>query len=70
MDVLRQLVAEGWQPEEGKDITAADIAQLSPYLTEHLNRFGVYATDALKLRPAAFNPDLPGIDFAGLDLAA
>jgi TnpA family transposase len=70
MDVLRDLVNEGWQPEPGVDITAADVAALSPYLTEHINRFGVYATDALRLRPGAFNPDLPGIDFTNLDLAA
>jgi hypothetical protein len=70
MDVLRDLVNEGWQPEPGVDITAADVAALSPYLTEHINRFGVYPTDALRLRPGAFNPDLPGIDFTNLDLAA
>jgi hypothetical protein len=55
-DVLRQLLAEGWQPEQGKDITAADIAQLSPYLTAHISRFGLYATDVLRLRPDAFDP--------------
>ncbi|MEV1178730.1 transposase, partial [Nonomuraea sp. NPDC049784] len=47
-DVLRQLLAEGWQPEQGSDITAADIAQLSPYLTAHISRFGLYATDVLR----------------------
>ncbi|MET8053975.1 Tn3 family transposase [Streptosporangium sp. NPDC005286] len=64
-DVLRQLPAEGWQPEKGKDITAADIAQLSPYLTAHIGRFGLYATDVLRLRPDDFDSDLPQIDFGG-----
>ncbi len=70
MDVLRQLAAEGWQSEEGKDITAADIAQLSPYITEHISRFGMYATDVLKLRPAAFDPELPEVDFETLTAVA
>ncbi|WP_327581817.1 Tn3 family transposase [Nonomuraea sp. NBC_00507] len=69
-DVLRQLLAEGWQPEKGKDITAADIAQLSPYLTAHISRFGLYATDVLRLRPDDFDPDLPEIDFTMLGEAA
>ena len=34
MEVIRQLVAEGWQ------VTAEDLAQLSPYLTSHILRFG------------------------------
>ena len=33
MEVIRQLVAEGWQ------VTAEDLAQLSPYLTSHILRF-------------------------------
>jgi TnpA family transposase len=70
MDVIRQMVADGWEITTGVGITAVEIAQLSPYLTEHLSRFGVYATDALKLRPDAFNPDLPEVDFTALDLAA
>ncbi len=65
-DVLRQLLAEGWQHEQGQDITAADIAQLSPYLTAHISRFGLYATDVLRLRPDDFDPDLPAIDFTAL----
>ena len=56
MDVLRQL--------------AADIAQLSPYITEHISRFGMYATDVLKLRPAAFDPELPEVDFETLTAVA
>jgi hypothetical protein len=69
-DVLRQLLAEGWQPEQGKDITAADIAQLSPYLTAHISRFGLYATDVLRRRPDDFDPDLPQIDFTDMAEAA
>ncbi|MCT9077864.1 transposase [Streptomyces fulvoviolaceus] len=34
MEVIRQLVAEGWR------VTAEDLAQLSPYLTSHILRFG------------------------------
>lgn len=66
-DVLRQLLAEGWQPEQGKEITAA---QPSPYLTAHISRFGLYATDVLRLRPDDFDPDLPAIDFTALAEAA
>lgn len=64
MDVIRGLIAEGW------NITAEDLAQLSPYLTEHINRFGVYATDVLHLKPDAFNPELTDIDFDALNDAA
>lgn len=63
-DIIRDLVAEGW------DITAAQLAQLSPYITEHINRFGVFATDSLRTRPAAFDPQLASIDFTTLDIAA
>ena len=45
MEVIRQLVAEGWQ------VTAEDLAQLSPYLTSHILRFGAYATDELHIPP-------------------
>ncbi|WP_157254856.1 hypothetical protein [Nonomuraea typhae] len=48
----------------------ADIAQLSPYLTAHISRFGLYATDVLRLRPDDFDPDLPAIDFTILTKAA
>ncbi|MFF4624639.1 Tn3 family transposase [Nonomuraea jabiensis] len=69
-DPALRLLAEGWQPEKGKDITAADIAQLSPYLTAHISRFGLYATDVLRLRPDDFDPDLSQIDFTDLAEAA
>ncbi|MDP4505104.1 transposase [Nonomuraea sp. G32] len=64
MEVMRQLLAEGWE------ISAEDVAQLSPYLTAHISRFGVYATDVLRLRPDDFDPDLPEIDFTTLAEAA
>jgi Tn3 transposase DDE domain len=66
-DVLRELVAEGGWDEE---VTAANIAQLSPYINEHIARFGVYATDVLKLRPEAFDPELAEVDFDALQDAA
>ncbi|MGP3937347.1 Tn3 family transposase [Nonomuraea sp. KM88] len=64
MEVMRQLLAEGWE------IGAEDVAQLSPYLTAHISRSGLYATDVLRLRPDDFDPDLPEIDFTTLDEAA
>lgn len=57
MVVIRALIVEGWT------ITAEDLAQLSPYLTEHIRRFGAYATDELHLPPDAFDPALAGVDF-------
>jgi TnpA family transposase len=38
-DIVRQLVAEGWQ------ITAEQLGQIAPYLRAHISRFGAYATD-------------------------
>ncbi|TMQ91690.1 hypothetical protein ETD83_29770 [Actinomadura soli] len=64
MNVVRQLVAEGWP------ITADQLAALSPYLRSHITRFGAYATDELAHKPAAFNPVLAEVDFSALDLAA
>ncbi|MBE1582752.1 Tn3 family transposase [Nonomuraea angiospora] len=64
MEVMRRLLAEGWE------ISAEDVAQLSPYLTAHISRFGLYATDVLRLRPDDFDPDLPEIDFTTLAEAA
>ncbi len=58
MTVIRELIAEGWQ------ITPADLAALSPYVTARIQRFGVYATDEIALTPEPFNAHL------GIDLAA
>ena len=63
MEVIRQLVAEGWQ------VTADDLAQLSPYLTSHILRFGAYATERTP-HPAMFDPALDEVDFGGEQPAA
>lgn len=52
---------------------------ISPYLTEHINRFGEYSTHELGIQPEAYDPKLD-VDFtplreqdltaAGLDQAA
>ena len=52
------------------EVSAEDIAQLSPYITEHISRFGLYATDVLRIRPDAFDPDLSEVDFDILKDAA
>jgi TnpA family transposase len=59
MDVIRQLQAQGHQ------VTAADLAEIAPYLTEHLTRFGEYSTAELDLAPEAFDPHLD-VDFEAL----
>jgi TnpA family transposase len=64
MDVVRQLVAEGWL------ITAEQLGAMSPYLRRHISRFGAYATDDLTRRPEAFNPVLEEVDFTPPALAA
>ena len=64
MEVIRQLVAEGWQ------VTAEDLTQLSPYLTSHILRFGAYATDELHIPPDVFDPALDEVDFGGEQPAA
>ena len=64
MEVIRQLVAEGWQ------VTAEDLAQLSPYLTSHILRFGAHATDELHIPPDVFVPALDEVDFGGEQPAA
>jgi TnpA family transposase len=57
---LRDLIAEGWT------ITAEDLAVLSPYLTARIQRFGVYATDEIALKPDAYDARLGvGLDLAG-----
>jgi hypothetical protein len=63
-EVIRELIAEGWE------VTAELLAQLSPYLTEHINRFGIYPTDDLAIEPAAFDAALVEVDFEPVDKAA
>ena len=57
MEVIRQLIAEGLL------VTAEELAQLSPYLTAHIRRFGAYATDELHIPPEGFDPALDNVDF-------
>jgi hypothetical protein len=45
-------------------------AQLSPYLTSHILRFGAYATDELHIPPDVFDPALDEVDFGGEQPAA
>ncbi|MEU6718040.1 transposase [Nonomuraea sp. NPDC046802] len=62
-DVVRQLQAEGWK------IEPEDLAEVSPYLTEHIMRFGEYSTHELAITPEAYEPRLD-IDFTRLHDAA
>ncbi|MFI5652862.1 Tn3 family transposase [Streptomyces anulatus] len=57
---VRELQAEGWKVEP------EDLAEVSPYLTEKIMRFGEYSTHELDLPPAAYEPHLD-VDFAKLD---
>ncbi len=51
-EIVRQLLEEGWE------IDPEDLAHISPYLTEHINRFGEYGTPELGVRPEAYDPKL------------
>ena len=51
-------------------MTAEDLAQLSPYLTSHILRFGAHATDELHIPPDVFVPALDEVDFGGEQPAA
>ncbi|MBA3439037.1 MAG: Tn3 family transposase [Pyrinomonadaceae bacterium] len=44
--VLHELAAEGYEVE------AESVARLSPYLTEHINRFGKYTLNLQRETPA------------------
>jgi hypothetical protein len=41
------------------------LAHISPYLTEHIRRFGEYSTHELGLEPEAYDPHLD-VDFSPL----
>lgn len=58
-EIVRQLLEEGWE------IDPEDLAHISPYLTEHINRFGEYSTHELGIQPDAYDPKLD-VDFAPL----
>ncbi|MFJ4741077.1 Tn3 family transposase [Streptomyces sp. NPDC088775] len=51
--------------EEGHAVDPEDLAHISPYLTEHIRRFGEYSTHELGLVPEAYDPHLD-VDFAPL----
>ncbi|MER6022148.1 Tn3 family transposase [Streptomyces anulatus] len=52
-------------PEGGWTIEPEDLAHISPYLTEHINRFGEYSTHELGIQPDAYDPKLD-VDFTPL----
>ncbi|WUS53556.1 transposase (plasmid) [Streptomyces mirabilis] len=58
-DVVRQLQAEGWI------VDPLDLAQISPYLTEHIKRFGEYSTHDLGITPDDYDAHLD-VDFSVL----
>nr|WTB12019.1 DUF4158 domain-containing protein [Streptomyces antimycoticus] len=58
-EIVRQLLEEGWE------IDSEDLAHISPYLTEHINRFGEYSTHELGLQPEEYDPKLD-VDFTPL----
>lgn len=59
-DVVRQLQAEGWV------IDPLDLAQISPYLAEHVNRFGVYSAHEIGVNPDDYDTHLD-VDFSVLE---
>ncbi|MEW2079292.1 Tn3 family transposase [Streptomyces sp. NPDC012403] len=50
---------------EGQTVDPLDLAQVSPYLTEHIKRFGEYSTHELGITPDAYDTRLD-IDFSML----
>ncbi|MEV6957235.1 Tn3 family transposase [Streptomyces sp. NPDC051183] len=58
-DVVRELQAEG------EVIDPLDLAQISPYLTEHIMRFGEYSTHELGITPDDYDTQLD-VDFSAL----
>ncbi|NUK27784.1 Tn3 family transposase [Streptomyces lunaelactis] len=50
---------------DGWTIEPEDLAHISPYLTEHINRFGEYSTHELGIQPDAYDPKLD-VDFSPL----
>ncbi|MFD8141464.1 Tn3 family transposase [Streptomyces sp. NPDC059708] len=65
-EIVRQLLEEGWT------IEPEDLAHISPYLTEHINRFGDYSTHELGIQPEAYDPklDVDSTPLRDQDLAA
>ncbi len=56
-EIVRQLLEEGWTIEPD------DLARTSPYLTEHLDRFGEHSTHGVQ--PEAYETKLD-VDFTAL----
>jgi hypothetical protein len=50
---------------ERQEIAPEDLAQISPYLTEHIKRFGEHSTHELGIAPEAYDPKLD-VDFTQL----
>ncbi|WEV28690.1 Tn3 family transposase [Streptomyces sp. 71268] len=48
VEIARQLLEEGWT------IEPEDLAHISPYLIEHINRFGEYSSHELGIPPEAY----------------
>ncbi|MBA6434340.1 hypothetical protein [Streptomyces sp. GMR22] len=48
-----------------REIDPGDLAHISPYLTEYINRFGEYSTHELGIEPEAYDPKLD-VDFTQL----
>ena len=44
--------------EEGYPLRREEVVQLSPYLTEHVKRFGDYVVD-LEVVPDPLHPEMP-----------
>ncbi|MFJ4806748.1 transposase [Streptomyces murinus] len=55
-ETVRQLLDEGWT------IEPEDLAHISPYLTEHINRSCEYSTHELGIQPGPYDPKLD-VDF-------
>ncbi|WP_316783598.1 hypothetical protein [Streptomyces sasae] len=64
-EIVRRLLEECWTADP------EDLARISSYLTEGINRFGEYSTYELGVQPDAYDPNLD-VDFtaAGLGQAA
>ncbi|MES4908135.1 MULTISPECIES: Tn3 family transposase [unclassified Streptomyces] len=62
---LGRIRFRGQGAEEGWTIEPEDLAHISPYLTEHINRFGQYSTHELGVQSEAYDPKLD-VDFTQL----
>ncbi|GAA2404852.1 hypothetical protein GCM10010420_35630 [Streptomyces glaucosporus] len=58
-EIVRQLLEEGWETDP------EDLAHVSPYLTEHIKRFGEYSAREFGIEPEAYDPKL-GVGFTPL----